>query len=632
MKADPARHSQFRLLATRRFAPFFVTQFLGAFNDNLYKNALVVLLTFQTARWSSLSPEVLSNLAAGLFILPFFLFSATAGQLADKYDKALLARLTKALETPIMGLAALGFFLNSLTLLLLALFLLGLQSALFGPVKYAILPQHLAEDELVAGNALVESGTFVAILSGTLAGGLLAGMGGNPGWIALAGLVVALVGLGASLRIPVAPPPAPGLRIHLNPLTETWRNIGFARRNHAVFQSILGISWFWLYGALFLAQFPVYAKSVLGGGETSVTLLLAVFTLGIGLGSMLCERLSGGHVEIGLVPFGSIGLTLFGLDLALASPAALPAGAPLGLMPWLAVPGIWRVLFDLFALGLFGGFFIVPLYVLIQLRSEPQHRARIIAANNIFNALFMVVGALAAAGLLGSGLSIPALFALAALCNAAVALYIYRLVPEFLLRFLAWLLIHTFYRLDQEGSENLPDHGAALLVCNHVSFVDPIVITAASRRPIRFVMDFRIYQRPLIHSVFKRMRAIPIATAREDPAMMEAAFASVARALAEGELVAIFPEGRITDSGEMYPFRPGIRRIVAETPVPVVPMALRGFWGSFFSRKDGPAMSRPQNLRPLSRVGLAIGTPFDPEAATPEVLQEAVLALRGDWR
>ena len=303
MGSESTPHSQFALLKTRRFAPFFVTQFLGAFNDNLYKNALVVLLTFHAASWTTLAPEVLTNLAAGIFIVPFFLFSATAGQLADKFDKAKLARLVKVLEMLIMGVAALGFFMHSLTVLLGALFLLGLQSTLFGPVKYAILPQHLREDELVGGNALVETGTFVAILVGTLAGGLLAGAVGHPSWVAFAGLLVAAAGFLASCGIPAAPAPVPGLVVNLNPVSETWRNIGFARQNRTVFLSILGISWFWLYGALFLAQFPVYAKNVLGGNETSVTLLLATFTVGIGLGSMLCEKLSGQHVEIGPVSY-----------------------------------------------------------------------------------------------------------------------------------------------------------------------------------------------------------------------------------------------------------------------------------------------------------------------------------------
>lgn len=622
--------NQYELLQAPRFRPLFWTQFLGAFNDNLYKNALVVLLTFQTAQWTTMRPEILANLAAGLFILPFFLFSATAGQLADKYDKAWLSRLTKLLEVVIMGVAAVGFFLHSLVLLLGALFLLGLQSTLFGPVKYAILPQHLREDELVGGNALVEAGTFVAILIGTLAGGLLAGAGLEPVWIALAGLLVAIAGYVASRGIPEAPAPAPGLVINPNPLTETWRNIGFARENRTVFLSILGISWFWLYGALFLAQFPAFGKVVLGGGESVVTLLLATFTVGIGVGSLLCERLSSRHVELGLVPFGSIGLTVFGLDLALASMALAPASAPLPLATLLAHLSTWRILADLLLIGLFGGFFIVPLYALVQLRSAPEQRARIIAANNILNALFMVVGAIAAAGLLGAGLSIPLLFAVAAVCNAAVALFIYGLVPEFLLRFLAWLLIHSLYRVQKRGVEHIPHEGAALIVCNHVSFVDPVILMAVSPRPIRFVMDHRIFRTPIISFIFRHTRAIPIAPAKEDPAMMERAFAEVGQALDAGELVGIFPEGRITDTGEMYPFRPGVTRILERNAVPVIPLALQGLWGSFFSRKDGPAMSKPFRRGLFSKIAVAGAPPVAPDLASPENLQEIVARLRGD--
>ncbi len=623
---------QFALLKAKRFAPLFGTQFLGAFNDNLYKNALVVLLTFQAAQWTTLAPEVLANLAAGLFILPFFLFSATAGQLADKYDKAWLARLSKVLEIAIMGVAAAGFWLHSLAWLLAALFLLGLQSTLFGPVKYAILPQHLHADELVGGNALIEAGTFVAILVGTLAGGLLAGAVDQPMWIAVGGFVVAVLGYLYSRGIPAAPPPEPTLRVNLNPLTETWRNIAFARGNRTVFLSILGISWFWLYGALFLAQFPAYTKNVLGGGETTVTLLLAIFTVGIGFGSLLCERMSGKRVEIGLVPFGSIGLTLFGLDLYFASPVGLAGTTAHELSTLLALPAVWRVLCDLLLLGVFGGFFIVPLYALVQTRSEASHRARIIAANNILNALFMVVGALAAAAALGAGLSIPALFAIAALLNAAVAIYIYGLVPEFLLRFLAWLLVKAAYRLRSEGLQHIPEEGAALLVANHVSFVDAVVIMGASPRPIRFVMDHRIFRTPLLGFVFRHCGAIPIASAKEDPALLEAAFVAVSQALKDGELVAIFPEGGITRDGELQPFRPGVSRILAADPVPVVPLALSGLWGSFFSRIDGAAMQTPFRRGFFSRIGLRAGAAIPAAQATPEYLQATVRALRGERR
>ena len=621
---------QFGLLKQKRFAPFFATQFLGAFNDNLFKNALVVLLTFQATQWTTLAPGLLANMAAGIFILPFFLFSATAGQLADKYDKAMLARLVKVLEMVIMGVAAAGFLLHSLPVLMGALFLLGCHSTLFGPVKYAIMPQHLHEDELVGGNALIEAGTFVAILIGTLAGGLLAGSVEHPAWIAVGGFVVALAGYLTSRGIPAAPAPAPELKVNLNPFSETWRNIAFARQNRTVFLSILGISWFWLYGALFLAQFPAYAKFVLGGGESAVTLLLATFTVGIGVGSMLCERMSGKHVEIGLVPFGSIGLTLFGLDLYFSSPVGLAGTTPHELFALLSIPAVWRVLADLMLLGVFGGFFIVPLYALVQLRSSPEHRARIIAANNILNALFMVVGALGAASLLGAGLSMPALFGLAALLNAVVAIYIYGLVPEFLLRFIAWLLVKAVYRLRTEGIEHIAQQGGAVLVANHVSFVDAVVIMGASPRPIRFVMDHRIFKTPLLGFIFRHCGAIPIASAKEDPAMMDAAFAEVARALAAGDLVGIFPEGQITKDGELQPFRPGISRILAGNPVPVVPLALSGLWGSYFSRIDGVAMQTPFRRGVFSDIALRAGVPVAAEQASPEYLQTVVAGLRGD--
>ena len=414
--------SQFSLLRSRRFAPLFYTQFLGAFNDNTFKNALVVLLTFHAASWTELSLGVLANLAAGLFILPFFLFSASAGQLADKYDKARLARLVKGLEIIIALLAGLGFWSHSLALLLGALTLLGLHSTLFGPVKYALLPQHLKEEELLGGNALVEAGTFIAILLGTLAGGLLAAQDQGPAWITGVVLGVALVGYLVSCHIPPAPAPDPNLAFNPNPLGETWRNLQGARTNGPVFLAILGISWFWLYGALFLAQFPAYAKLTLGGKESAVTLLLALFTLGIGAGSLACDRLSRHRIDARPVLLGALGLSLFGVDFAWTSAALAPAASPLALGPLLARPGVGHVMLDLLALGFCGGLYGVPLYALMQQGSAPSHRARIVAANNILNALFMVAGALGAAALLSRGVSLAHLFGLGAVLNALITL------------------------------------------------------------------------------------------------------------------------------------------------------------------------------------------------------------------
>lgn len=608
--------SQFRLLARRRFGPFFGVQFLGALNDNVFKQALVILLAYQTASFTAMSSDTLQNLAQALFILPFFLFSATAGQLADKYEKSRLITLTVALELAVMLLGAAGLFMRSLPLLLAALFLGGVQSALFGPVKYSILPQQLKESELVGGNALVETGTSIAILAGMILGGWMIA---QPGWgvAGVAALTCALSASGIVLSrfIPQASAPDPGLAINPNPAQETWRILRFAAANRTVFLSILGISWFWFFGAMLVTQFPNLVRNVLHGAEQSVTLLLVVFSVGIGLGSLLCERLSGHKVELGLVPFGSIGLTLFGIDLGFA---AASAAAPHG-----------RVLADLLLIGVFGGFYIVPLYALVQSRSDPARRSRIIAANNILNALFIVVAAGVAIVLLGAGLSIPQLFVVTALMNAAVALYIYTLVPEFLMRFIVWLLIHSVYRLRKVGLERIPDEGAAIVVCNHVSYVDALVISAGCRRPIRWVMYHEIFKIPVLSFVFRTAKAIPIAPAHEDAAMLEQAYDAIARELADGQLVGIFPEGRLTADGEMNQFRSGIAKILERTPVPVIPMALSGLWKSLFTRNR----ARLRHVTKLfPRIRLSVGEPLAPALATPESLHAAVLSLRGDWR
>ncbi|HNQ75787.1 MAG TPA: MFS transporter, partial [Pseudothauera hydrothermalis] len=466
--------AQFTLLQERRFLPFFLTQFLGAFNDNFYKNALVVLITFQAAQLTDVAPGVLVNIAAGLFILPFFLFSATAGQLADKVEKSRLIRLAKLLEVIVMLAASLGFALSSLPWLLATLFLMGAQSALFGPVKYAILPQILAEHELVGGNALVEAGTFVAILLGTIVGGLLIAVPDGTAWVSAGVVAVAALGYLASRAIRPVPAADPQMRIAWNPLAQTWQMLRFARERRTVFLAIVGISWFWFYGAVFLSQFPGYAATVLGGDEQAVTLLLAVFSVGIAVGSLLCERLSGKRVEIGLVPLGSIGLTVFGIDLWWASPVQEAGATMRPLSELLAQPGTWRILFDLVMIALCGGLYIVPLYALVQSRSAPAHRSRIIAANNILNAAFMVAAAALGAGLLAAGFGVAQIFLITALLNAAVAIWLYTLAPAFLLRFIVWLLVHTAYRLKVEGLAHLPEKGPALIVANGVSAVDAL--------------------------------------------------------------------------------------------------------------------------------------------------------------
>ncbi len=626
--------NQYGLMRERRFLPFFLTQFLGAFNDNVFKNALMILFAFKAASWISLDKNLVQNLGQVVFILPFLLFSATCGQLADKYDKAKLTRLVKLFEIAIMLVAGLGFFLKSPVLLFVALFMMGAHSTLFGPVKYAILPQHLKQEELVGGNGLVEMGTFLAILLGEILGGVLIGFETHGMLlVTIVTLALAVAGYLTSRAIPASPAPSPDLRINWNPITESVRNFRFTRQNRTVFLSILGISWFWFYGATFLTQFPNFSREILGGSEHVVTLLLAIFSVGVGVGSLLCECLSGHKVEIGLVPFGSIGMTVFGLDLYFASRGlAPPSGHDLGAWDFLQTPGSWRISFDLLMLGLFGGFYIVPLYALIQTRSEESHRSRIIAGNNILNALFLILAAVLAIVVFKLGFTIPQLFLIAAILNACIAIYIYTLVPEFLMRFIMWMLIHSVYRLKKEGLHNIPDEGAALLVCNHVSFVDALVIAAGCPRPIRFVMDHHIFKIPLLNFVFRTAKAIPIASAKEDPQALERAYDEVARAFAAGDLVGIFPEGKITHSGDINEFKSGIKRIVERTPVPVIPLALRGLWGSFFSRMGGKAMSRffPRGIS--SKIALVAGAAIPPSQVAPESLQATVQALRGDWR
>ncbi len=626
-----ATGNEFTLLKQRRFLPFFVTQFLGAFNDNVFKNALIILIAFQVAVADPAQVNTLINISAGLFVLPFFLFSATAGQLADKYEKSHLMRWIKLLEIIIMLGAALGFLLGNVTLLISLLFLMGCQSTLFGPVKYSILPQHLAPEELIGGNGWVQMGTFLAILTGTMVGGILIAIRDSGAWmVGVTVVAVAALGFLASLFIPRARADAPELRINWNPLTSTWPIINFTRGNRTVFLSVLGISWFWFLGATYLAQLPNYTKLALGGDEHVVTLLLTLFAFGIGAGSLLCERLSGRRVELGLVPFGSIGLTLFGVDLYFAVTPVAPDAPLVGALEFLGSAASWRIAADILLMGLFGGFYIVPLYALVQQRSAPSHRSRVIACNNIINALFMVLSAVLAIVFLGLGLSIPQFLLLTALFNAAVAIYIFSLVPEFLMRFIVWILVNLVYRLKTRGLEHIPDEGPVVVVCNHVSFMDALVIIGSCRRPIRFVMDHQIFKIPVLSFVFRTAGAIPIAPARENPEILEGAYDQVARYLEAGEVVGIFPEGRLTEDGEIGPFKTGIERIIQRTPAPVVPMALRGLWGSFFSRRHGPAM-RHFPRRFWSRIELVVGKPVPPEQATSARLREQVVQLRGDW-
>jgi 1-acyl-sn-glycerol-3-phosphate acyltransferase len=629
--------NQFSLLGQRRFAPFFATQFLGALNDNIFRNGLVILITFQGVVVAGMDHNQLANVAAGLFILPFFLFSATAGQFADKYEKSMLIRRVKMLEILLMVLAGITLITESYSLLLLVLFLMGCQSTMFGPVKYAYLPQQLADHELVGGNALVESGTYVAIMLGLIAGGIAVGddlasslqlnkqtvLGGCL-------IIVAVVGYLTSRQVPQTRAADPELKINWNAWKETWRIVQFAREERSVFLSILGISWFWFFGSAMTIQIPAYTLDILNGNETITTFLLAAFAVGVGVGSLLCERMSGHRIELGLVPFGSIGLSLFAIDLYFAQPAASAVAAN-SIAEFMSSPSGFRVWVDLALIGAFGGFYSVPLYALIQKRSARQHLSRIIAANNIINSLLMVGAAIMSMVLLESGLSIPELFLVIAVLNVLVATYIFTLLPEFLMRFLAWLVITIIYRIRPGGLENIPHKGPAVVVCNHVSYMDPIILAGSVRRPMRFVMWYKIFQMPFLNFIFRTMKAIPIAGAREDKTIMDDAFEKVDAELAAGNIVCIFPEGAVTRDGEIARFRPGIEKIISRRPVPVIPASLGRLWGGWLSRRPNGSMRLiPKRL--FARVTVRFGELVPATEVTAARLELLVRTLRSDER
>lgn len=620
--------NQFQLFKERRFLPYFLVQFFGALNDNIFKNALLALVAF--GAFNQDTRELLTNLGALLFILPFFLFSALAGQLADKYRKAHIIRYVKLSEIIIMASATIAFWHNQMMALFIILFFMGSHSAFFAPVKYSILPQYLEKDELVGGNGLVETGTFVAILLGTILGIFLIRAHANTIFISTAVMFVAISGFVASLLIPQQKIISnPDLKMNWEPFSQTWRVLKRAASQRTVFLTILGISWFWFFGSIMVTQLYNYNQDILHGNEAVMILMISILSIGIGLGSLSCEKLSRHKIEIGLVPFGSIGLTLVTIDLSFAH--GLYPEQVINASTFLSHWTGWHILIDLFLFGIFGGLYSVPLYVLLQSRTEEKERSQMIAANSVLNALFMVVASLLSIGLLALGLNIPQLFLVIGFCNLAVTMYLYKLLPEFLMRFIAWLLINCVYRVDVTGLEHIPEEGPAIITCNHVSLVDPIVVMSCCHRPIRFVMDHQIFKIPILKFVFQTAGCIPVASEKENPEIKERAFVLVKEALDRGELIGLFPEGGLTSNGSIQQFRKGLERILGNNPVPVVPMAVQGLWGSFFSRRYGKAMLHWPRQFLFSKIGLKVTKPIPPEQFNLEELKNITQKLRGDW-
>ncbi|KIF53690.1 MFS transporter [Vibrio owensii] len=615
------------MFLTKRFFPYFVTQCLGALNDNIYKNVLLLMVTYSQIDSLPMSVDLFVNLAAGLFILPFFLFSAHAGAIADNMDKAKLIRRLKLIELVIMSCAATAIMTQSAILMLVLLFMTGTQSAYFGPVKYALLPQALKSDELVKGNAWVEIGTFLSILIGTLSAGLLLAI---PNGMLIASCIVitlSLLGFLSSANIPSLPSKKSD-KVKFEPVTGLKKTLKLAQKQRGIWMSILAISWFWFMGATYLTQFPNFAREHLFADSTVVSLLLALFSVGIATGSWLCERLSFNQVELGILPFGILGLTIFSADLLWAVPAieSFPSQY-YDVKSFAAQSSHIRVMIDLFLVGVSGGVFIVPLYAFIQSRSEEGECAQSIAANNIMNALFMVASAAVSILVLSVlEFSIVELFAILAVGNFIVAIYVYRQVPEFTQRFVSYLLSHCLYRVSVTGRQHIPEQGAALIVANHVSYVDALILMGTSTRPVRFVMDKSISELPVLKHIFRHAGVIPICSPRKCAETYKRAFEQIEQALNNDEVVCIFPEGRLTSNGELGEFRPGVEKILKRTPVPVIPMALKGLWGSFFSHKNGHALTK-RPTRFWSRIEVNIGELLQPTTLDRHLLQKEVQDL-----
>lgn len=581
--------NQSHLLKTRRFLPLFVTQFLSAFNDNIYKNAMVILITFVISKGSPEHEQMMVTMAAGVFIMPFFLFSALAGQLADKFDKAKLSRTIKFFEIVITSIGSYGLYQQSIPILMGALFLMGMHSTFFGPIKYSILPDHLHEDELIGANAFIEASTFLAILIGTLIGGLLIITSHGVFLTSVVMLAVAITGWISSFYIPLAPAPQPKLKINKNLINETWNLLKSATENRDVFLAIMGISWFWLVGGSFLSQFPTFTKDILHASAPVVSLFLAAFSIGIAIGSMACNRLLHGEINAKYIPLAILAMSIFLGDVHFATNhLTFAEGAELlTVKQFISYWHNWRVLIDFSLLSIAGGLYIVPLYAILQVRSEEHNRSRMVACNNIVNALFMALASFIIIILLKLHLSITQIFLVVAIMNTAVAVYITKLIPHVIVQsFVKWILV-SLYRVKVKGLDNYRSiKGRMVIVANHTSFIDALIISAFLPDKLTFAINTHIARKWWIKPLLALVDAFPI-----DPTKPMSTKSLIKGVKANKKLL-IFPEGRLTMTGSLMKIYEGPGMVADRADAMILPIRIEGAQYSPFSRLRGKVRIR----------------------------------------
>jgi 1-acyl-sn-glycerol-3-phosphate acyltransferase len=621
--------SQFRMMIERRFAPLWLCNTLGEFSNQLARAATAGLLAGYAL--TTATAGELRGMAAIIFVIPAIIAAPFAGQLADRMAGHRLISISRLFGLAGAMVAALGVWLGIGWAVIAGLCVTAVQAAVFGPARGVLVRRHLSDSELTGGNGLMTAGWQLTAVA-ALAIGLLEPAASGTANKVLAGMLVVTAATAwlASLALPVTAAPAPGMTFSWNPITALRSTWVPAVSERWTFLAILGISWFWFTSLTYMIYLPDYANANFGAGRDAAMTMLAILLVGIATGALTCAPLSGRRVELGLVPLGAIGILATGIDFYFNTPAS-PLGASMSLETLLGSSVYRRSMVDLFLMGAATGWYVVPLYAVIQQRAKPKQLGRVLGGMYLFNLIFITVSLAIAEWFRRHGIAVSTLMLATTLLHAAASVYIFLLLPEFLLRLVMWVLIHTLYRVSASGMDNIPEEGAAVIVSNHVTYIDPLLIGARIRRPIRFVMHKHIFKIPVIASVFRLNKAIPIVSGKTDPEGLKAALDMVAAELEAGQLVVIFPEGHLTHDGDIDTFRSGIEQIVARTPAPVIPVAVQGLWGSFFSNCGGTALTHRPRFS-WSRIGLVAGQAVAPELVSAPDLQQRVLALRGDRR